>query len=125
MPFHQTIITINYFESFQKKSVYYVFRRDSGINVLGYLYENNFNPFDPWINLMKYLDFDTESESSSLFIYLQTGTTYYLVVTTSQQNITGDFYIRATGHEILQFISIASKNSITILDMFAFSHHFH
>ncbi|CAF3909027.1 unnamed protein product [Adineta steineri] len=76
---------------------YYALSSDSRMNTFGEIYEDDFDPMNPFENLLKQ-DYRACSFQDFKFIaYLHTGTTYILVVTTSSPNMTGNFSILASG----------------------------
>ncbi len=85
----------------------YSFRSNSNFDTYGYIYKSNFNPLNPFENLLSKNDDGCRDGQFKLISYLQTGTTYILVVTTFSSNVTGDFQISVSGpqHVSLNHIS--------------------
>ncbi len=76
---------------------YYTLVSDSNMNTFGYLYQTNFNPFNPFVNRIK-IDYGGGCNAQfKLIDYLEKERTYILVVTTSDPNVTGSFTIIALG----------------------------
>jgi hypothetical protein len=90
-----------YYETIQVKVVeagWYVLTSASIVNTYGYIYKSNFNPFNPFENLL-FQDDDKSCEPHQfqLITHLQPSVTYVLVVTTFSPQVTGDFSIRVFG----------------------------
>lgn len=86
-------------EVIPKRTGNYTFTSTSAIDNYGYLYETPFDPFNTTYNLLTYAD-DNEDETSdqfSLAYILQAGTSYTLVFTTFDPDLTGPFSIVALG----------------------------
>ncbi|CAF1398661.1 unnamed protein product [Adineta steineri] len=79
------------------KNGYYGLKSASSINTFGDIYKDDFNPMDPFENLL-IQDYQSCADKDFTFIAnLHTGTKYILVVTTLSPNITGNFSILTTG----------------------------
>ncbi|CAF1035438.1 unnamed protein product [Adineta steineri] len=93
-----------YYETIQIHVVetgYYALTSSSNVNTFGYIYKDDFNPRNPSENLLSQ-DYRSCSYQDFKFIaYLQTGTKYILVVTTSSPNITGKFSILTSGPNVI------------------------
>ncbi len=76
---------------------YYTLVSDSNMDTYGYLYENNFNPFNPFVNQIMEDDESGCNRQFKLYYYLQKQKTYILIITTSDPNVTGSFSIIALG----------------------------
>lgn len=95
-----------------KTSGTYTFRSDSGLDTIGYLYENSFNSTNLEENLMVQ---DDNSDGSNLRFRFETTLeaerTYILVVTTNMYGKTGGFSVSANGPDSITFIAIAPELS--------------
>ncbi|CAF1510988.1 unnamed protein product [Rotaria sp. Silwood1] len=67
------------------------------MNTFGYLYNNSFVPPDLSQNLVASNNDGVDNQEFRLYIWLDTVTTYVLVVTTFNPNVTGPFSINVTG----------------------------
>ncbi|CAF1171017.1 unnamed protein product [Adineta steineri] len=82
---------------------YYAVISYSSIDTFGDIYEDDFNPMNPFENLLSQ-DYRVCSHDDFKFIvYLHTGTKYILVVTTSSPNTTGKFFIETSGPKNITF----------------------
>jgi hypothetical protein len=89
-----------YYEAIQVnvvESADYDLCSDSTMDTQGYLYNNTFNPFNPYINLLVSNDDGNDSTQFTLTTYLRANTTYVLVVTTFRENTVGPFSIFVSG----------------------------
>ncbi len=99
-----------YYEAIEVKVIetsYYTINGNSTINIDGYIYENNFDVFNPEINLITYNDYGGCNEQFEITVHLQVNTTYVLVVTTSNSNVTGIFSVLVTGPNNISFNRIS------------------
>ncbi|CAF1456547.1 unnamed protein product [Adineta steineri] len=76
---------------------YYALSSDSSMDTFGDIYEDDFNPMNPFENLLSQDYRSCSYEDFKFIVYLHTGTKYILVVTTSSPNITGNFSILTSG----------------------------
>ncbi|CAF1557222.1 unnamed protein product [Adineta steineri] len=76
---------------------YYALSSSSSMDTFGYIYEDDFNPMNPLENLLSQDYRACSYQDFKLIVYLYTGTTYILVMTTSSPNMTGDFDIKTSG----------------------------
>ncbi|CAF1209524.1 unnamed protein product [Adineta steineri] len=76
---------------------YYALSSNSSMNTFGDIYKDDFNPMNPFENLLSQGYRACSSQDFKFIAYLYTGTTYILVVTTSSPNMTGNFSILASG----------------------------
>jgi hypothetical protein len=89
-----------YYETIQVNVVttdWYSLSSNSSLDTYGCLYEDHFNPFNPLENLISLNDQSCGNNQFKLVAYLQSNTTYVLVVTTFLTNKTGQFSIFASG----------------------------
>ncbi|CAF3708311.1 unnamed protein product [Rotaria socialis] len=108
-----------YFDAIEvtpKRTGNYTFTSNSRIDNYGYLYANPFNPLNTTSNLLTHAD-DNENETSdqfSLTCALQADTSYTLVFTTFDPDLTGPFSIFTLGPSriSLRRLSILSTFSI-------------
>jgi BioD-like phosphotransacetylase family protein len=70
---------------------------DSKIDTVGYIYEENFNPFNPSENLLASNDDGCGVSQFRLNIQLNVNTKYILVVSTSLPDRTGNFSVIVSG----------------------------
>ncbi|CAF4053204.1 unnamed protein product, partial [Adineta steineri] len=79
------------------KTGYYALISSSNMNTFGDIYKDDFNPMNPVENLLSQDYRACNSQDFKFIVYLYTGTTYILVVTTSSPNMTGNFSILTSG----------------------------
>ncbi|CAF1416022.1 unnamed protein product [Adineta steineri] len=79
------------------KTGYYALISSSNMNTFGDIYKDDFNPMNPVENLLSQDYRACSSQDFKFIVYLYTGTTYILVVTTSSPNMTGNFSILTSG----------------------------
>ena len=72
---------------------YYMFCSNSSIDTYGYIYRSTFDPFDLSSALFADDNDGCDSQQFRLCVYLQTNTTYILVVTTNAASVTGAFSV--------------------------------
>lgn len=101
------------FQIVPSRSQYFIFQSFSRINVFTYLYQDSFSPLNPFSYYASYPEFATLSMRSSLVSYLSTQSKYYLVVTSSKENVTGSFNVTIGGLEAVQSINIPTSQSAT------------
>lgn len=76
---------------------YYTFGGISTIDTYGYIYQNNFNPFNPKKNLIAEDGCDIGHYKFNFIRALQANITYIMVVTTFSPNIQGNFSVVVSG----------------------------
>ncbi|CAF0983595.1 unnamed protein product [Adineta steineri] len=76
---------------------YYALSSNSSMNTFGDIYKDDFNPMNPFENLLSQDYRACSSQDFKFIAYLHTGTKYILVVTTSSPNMTGNFSILTSG----------------------------
>ncbi|CAF1244903.1 unnamed protein product [Adineta steineri] len=76
---------------------YYALSTSSNMSTFGDIYEDDFNPMNPFENLLSQNYRACSYQDFKFIVYLHAGTTYILVVTTSSPNITGKFSILTSG----------------------------
>ncbi|CAF1456455.1 unnamed protein product, partial [Adineta steineri] len=76
---------------------YYALSSNSSMDTFGDIYKDDFNPMNPFENLLSQDYRACSSQDFKFIAYLYTGTTYILVVTTSSSNTTGNFSILTSG----------------------------
>ncbi|CAF1956177.1 unnamed protein product [Rotaria magnacalcarata] len=94
----------------------YVFRSDSDIDTMGYFYDLSFDPSNPLTNLIT--DDDDSGHIDLQFriqVYLQTGRTYILVVTTHSESEQGNFLVSAFGPAPVSLMSFTPSTSRPIV----------
>jgi hypothetical protein len=67
------------------------------VDTYGYIHKDNFNPFNPFDSLLSKSDEGCGPRNFKLITYLQSNTTYILVVTTYYGRKTGAFSIFVSG----------------------------
>ena len=87
---------------------------NSSIDTYGYLYLNPVNPRRPLDNLMLHDDDSGGNQQFLLTANLSSGTSYSLIVTTSEANVTGDFWIRASGPSSINLIAFVPTTTTTV-----------
>ncbi|CAF1216350.1 unnamed protein product [Adineta ricciae] len=75
----------------------YSFDSNSNIITYGYLYKDNFNPFNPNNNLITHSNYSCSGFNFKFTAYLQFNTTYVLVATTFEPNVQGAFSVFVYG----------------------------
>ena len=92
---------------------YYQIESRSDIDTYGYLYLKSFNPWNTAENLITGDD-DKAGDMQFAIVHLLTSTSaYILVVTTSEQNVTGPFSVMAYGPKRVTFSSLNNTSSTT------------
>jgi len=89
-----------YYEAIQVKvftAGTYTFGSISSIDTYGYLYESDFNPFNPTVNLQAQNDNGCGNLQLQIITELQMNRTCILIVSTSSPNATGLFSIFVSG----------------------------
>ncbi|CAF1078687.1 unnamed protein product [Adineta steineri] len=76
---------------------YYALSSNSSMNTFGDIYKDDFNPMNRFENLLSQNYQSCSYQDFKFIVYLYTGTTYILVVTTSSPNMTGNFSIMTSG----------------------------
>ncbi|CAM2704000.1 unnamed protein product [Rotaria socialis] len=112
-----------YFEAIEvtpKRTGNYTFTSNSRIDNYGYLYANPFNPLNTTSNLLTHAD-DNENETSdqfSLTCALQADTSYTLVFTTFDPDLTGPFSIFTLGPSRISLRRLSILSSFSIATTF-------
>ncbi|CAF4946208.1 unnamed protein product, partial [Rotaria socialis] len=112
-----------YFEAIEvtpKRTGNYTFTSNSTIDNYGYLYTNPFNPLNTTSNLLTHAD-DNENETSdqfSLTCALQADTSYTLVFTTFDPDLTGPFSIFTLGPSRISLRRLSILSSFSIVTTF-------
>jgi len=89
-----------YYEAMQVKVIHtgsYSFSSNSTFDTHGYIYNNNFDPFNPDRNLYAQSGNRCPNGQFGIITYLQMNTIYILIVTTSSPDMTGPFSIFVSG----------------------------
>jgi len=89
-----------YYETIQvnvQETGNYSFRSGRIIKTFGYIYKDNFDPFNPVENLLSQDGYGCLFYRFHLISHLQVNTTYILVVTTFSPNVQGNFSVHVTG----------------------------
>ncbi|CAF0987997.1 unnamed protein product [Adineta steineri] len=79
------------------ENAYYALSSDSTMDTYGYIYKDDFNPLNPFENLLSQNYRSCSYEDFNFIVYLHSDTKYILVVTTSSPNKTGKFSILTSG----------------------------
>ena len=91
------------------------------MDTIGYLYDTSFDPSDPLMNFITEDDDDGDILLQfRIKVYLQSGRTYILVVTTHSEYTAGDFSVSCMGPASINFMFITPTTSrpITISELF-------
>ncbi|CAF0906273.1 unnamed protein product [Adineta steineri] len=80
---------------------YYALISNSNMNTFGNIYEHDFNPMNPFDNLLPQDYRSCSYQDFKFIVYLHADTNYILVVTTSSPNITGKFSILTSGPNVI------------------------
>jgi hypothetical protein len=96
------------------KSSCYSFDRSSSVITNAYIYMNNFDPLSPLTNLLTKDDPTYQSDQFKIKVYLQSNTTYSLVVAKTDSDATGSFSIIATGSDRLIFQRLSEYFNLQI-----------
>ncbi|CAF3417109.1 unnamed protein product, partial [Rotaria sp. Silwood2] len=89
-----------YYQAFRLKisiAGYYSLKSISDMDTYGYMYNNSFVPPAPSQNLLVSNDDGAGNQQFRLYIWLDSASTYFLVVTTYDSSVTGQFTLIATG----------------------------
>ncbi len=89
-----------YYETIQvnvQETGNYRFRSLSIIKTFGYIYKDNFDPFNPVENKLSEDGYGCGNYRFQFISHLQVNTTYVLVVTTFDPNVQGNFWVHVTG----------------------------
>jgi hypothetical protein len=89
----------------------YTFTSDSELDTIGYFYDNSFDPSEPTVNLITEDDDGDSHFQFRIELFLETGRTYILVVTTHAESETGSFSVSASGPSSAELISITPTTS--------------
>ncbi|CAF1057170.1 unnamed protein product [Adineta steineri] len=107
----------SYYEAIQvnvRRSGFYTFFDGSNMDTYGSIYEDYFNPSNPYENRLLYDDDSCFGRQFRMTIALETGVTYILVVTTRSPYETGAFSIFVTGPDNVDLKNISSPSVIQI-----------
>jgi hypothetical protein len=88
----------------------YTFWSHSDINTYGYLYRDDFNPFQPVMNRLAADDDRCHNKQFSIVHRLLPNTRYILVVTSAGVNATGRFSVMSAGPTAVRFIRLGQSN---------------
>ena len=90
----------------------YTIASQSDMDLIGYLYENNFDPDFPLVNTLKFNYGAAGNRQFQLRNYFQSSTRYIVVVTTAYLDTVGPFAIVVIGRSSIGFsqLIITSKN---------------
>jgi hypothetical protein len=88
----------------------YSFWSDSDINTYGYLYRNDFNPFQPTRYLLSVNNGKCHKKQFHIARHLYPNTRYILVVTSAGVNATGGFSIISAGPTAVRFVRLGQSN---------------
>jgi len=89
-----------YYEAFEvnvPEIRYYTIQSSSNIDTYGFIYEKNFNPLNPTVNLFAEDDDGGGNNQFKFHIPLYVDTKYILIVTTISSKTTGDVKITLLG----------------------------
>ncbi|CAF0727312.1 unnamed protein product [Adineta steineri] len=93
-------LSMYYYEAIQvnvNESRYYTLNSNSPIDIYGFMYTDNFYPFDPSINLIMEDDDSFGKLQFKIGAFLRSTTANVLVVTTASPNVTGTFSVIVSG----------------------------
>lgn len=93
----------------------YVFTSSSGIDTVGYLYLDSFDPSKPTLNLLNDDDDSGDIVQFRMQAYLNPGRTYILVVTTHRPHDVGRFSLQTTGPSTVTLSSYYPSTSQPII----------
>jgi len=99
-----------YYEAIQVNVVetgYYQFGSNSNMDTYGYIYKNNFDPFNPSVNLLAEDDQSCKNNQFKLIIHMEVKTTYVLIVTTFYPSVTGVYSVFVSGANNVSFHRIS------------------
>jgi hypothetical protein len=83
----------------------------NNIDTYGYIYQGNFDPSYPLMNILEEDDQNGGINQFQITVDLRSESKYILVVTTYIEDITGPFSIVAYGPDQVQFIPINSETN--------------
>lgn len=101
---------IYYYEAIQVNVAhvgYYMFNSESTIATDGYIYKDTFFPYSPTTNVLSMSYSSCDKNQLELGTILHINTTYILVVTTHDPNMTGNFSVFASGPNNVSFNRIS------------------
>jgi hypothetical protein len=90
----------------------YTFWSHSDVNTYGYLYRDDFNPFQPLVNRLSEDDDRCGNGQFQINRRLFPNTTYILVVTTYGVNATGAFSVISAGPTTVRFVRLGQSKHI-------------
>lgn len=85
----------------------YTITTNSTVDTYGFIYENNFDVFNPWTNFISENDNSGCDYQFEITTHLQINTTYVLVVITHDENVKGTFSVLVTGPNNVSFSVIS------------------
>jgi hypothetical protein len=88
---------------------YYRFWSVSNLDTYAYIYKNSFNPAFPSDDLYTYDDDGGNNRQFQFTLYLQPNTTYFLVATTFEPGINGDYLVAASGLSTVSLIPTSNS----------------
>ena len=104
-----------YYEAKQVNVVeagYYTFGIKNNFDIVGYLYQDSFNPLNPFKNFLTRENFGCGNRYFILKFYFQVDTVYVLVISAFMPNVTGNFLVTRLVQEISVLIFLVSIFSI-------------
>ena len=93
----------------------YIFASTSELDTWGYFYQTTFDPSAPTVNLIADDDNGGAQRQFRIQVYLQSGSTYILVVTTRGEYASGNFLVSARGPASVVFLPFIASTSRPIL----------
>ena len=97
----------HYYEALEvnvNTSGFYIFSTESSLNIIGYLYEHQFNPYDSIDNSFARSDDLCYDDQLKLIAYLKLNITYTLIVTTQYTDVDeqGPFSLFLKGPDVVK-----------------------
>jgi hypothetical protein len=95
-----------YYQAIQvivNQTLNYILFAKSNIKIYGYIHNNSFDPNNPSIGELLSNSIAFEDGQFTLFVHLQSNTTYILIVTTYDENKTGEFSVISSGPSNVTF----------------------
>ena len=102
--------SFNYYQVIELNVIetsFYTITTNSTIDTYVFIYKNNFNIFNPKINLISQNDNVGCGNQFKITNHLQINTTYVLIVTTRDENVEGTFSVHVTGQNDVSFSLIS------------------
>jgi len=107
----------HYYEALEvnvNTSGFYIFSTESSLNIIGYLYEHQFNPYDSIDNSLARSDDPCDDKQLRIIAYLKFNITYILIITThyAYANQKGPFSLFVKGPDVVKIKQMSMYTNI-------------